>query len=137
MNSNSTIAEALSLRGVVYIYIHIYNASTQLRTATDYKWPQRKYSPCSVALISTAYQLWYSVFLSQQNSHSRLISRKNSLPTRVMRNCVSSKKLWPQVDLGFKLWPPVLKRAAGRLRSRRIRGVDELGKGRNAKMWPI
>ena len=50
---------------------------------------------------------------------------------------ITDKTQWPQVDLGFKLWPPVLKRAAGRLRSRRIRGVDELGKGRNAKMWPI
>jgi hypothetical protein len=34
-------------------------------------------------LISMAYQPWYSVFLSQQNSHSRLISRRNSLPNRV------------------------------------------------------
>jgi hypothetical protein len=36
--------------------------------------------PCSTELISTAYQPWNSVFLSQQISHSRLISQKNSLP---------------------------------------------------------
>jgi hypothetical protein len=35
-----------------------------------------KYSPCSAELISTAYQPWNSVFLSQQNSHSRLIIKK-------------------------------------------------------------
>jgi hypothetical protein len=33
-------------------------------------------SPCSAELISTAYQPWNSVFLSQQISHSRLISQK-------------------------------------------------------------
>jgi hypothetical protein len=32
--------------------------------------------PCSAELISTAYQPWNSVFLSQQISHSRLISQK-------------------------------------------------------------
>jgi hypothetical protein len=38
--------------------------------------------PCSAELISIAYQPWNSVFLSQQISHSRLISQKNSLPNR-------------------------------------------------------
>jgi hypothetical protein len=38
--------------------------------------------PCSAELISTAYQPWNSIFLSQQISHSRLISQKNSLPNR-------------------------------------------------------
>jgi hypothetical protein len=52
-----------------------------------------KQSPCSAELISTAYQPWNSVFLSQQNSHSRLISRKNSLPNRV--NNVSLQKRAP------------------------------------------
>jgi hypothetical protein len=36
----------------------------------------KKCSPCSAELISTAYQPWNSVFLSQQISHSRLISQK-------------------------------------------------------------
>jgi len=30
--------------------------------------------------------------------------------------------------MGFKLWPPLLKRAAGRPRTRRIKGVEEGGK---------
>jgi hypothetical protein len=34
--------------------------------------------------LKNAYQPWYSVFLSQQNSHSRLINCKNSLPNRVV-----------------------------------------------------
>jgi hypothetical protein len=34
--------------------------------------------PCSAELISTAYQPWNSVFLSQQISHSRLISKKTA-----------------------------------------------------------
>jgi hypothetical protein len=42
-----------------------------------------KQPPCSAEFISTAYQPWNNVFLSQQNSHSRLISRRNSLPNRV------------------------------------------------------
>jgi hypothetical protein len=40
-------------------------------------------APCSAELISTIYQSWNSVFLSQQNNHSWLISRRNSLPNRV------------------------------------------------------
>ena len=35
---------------------------------------------CSLELISLAYQSWYIVFLSQQNSISRLISRRNHQP---------------------------------------------------------
>jgi hypothetical protein len=42
------------------------------------------HSPCSAELISTAYQPWNSVFLSQQISHNRLISQKNSLPNRAI-----------------------------------------------------
>jgi hypothetical protein len=38
-------------------------------------------SPCSAELISTAYQPWNSVFLSQQISHSRLISQKTACRT--------------------------------------------------------
>jgi hypothetical protein len=48
-------------------------------------------SPCSAALISMTYQLWYSVFFSQQNSHSRLINRRNSLPNRVNISIVKKK----------------------------------------------
>jgi hypothetical protein len=48
----------------------------------------RSHSPCSAELISMAYQPWYSIFLSQQNSHSRLISRRNSLPNRVIFDVV-------------------------------------------------
>ena len=38
------------------------------------------------------------------------------------------KSRWPKVNLGFKLWPLLLKRFAGRPRSRRIKGVEEGGK---------
>jgi len=31
----------------------------------------------SLELISPTYQLWYNIFLSQQNNISRLISRRN------------------------------------------------------------
>jgi hypothetical protein len=34
---------------------------------------------------------------------------------------------WPKVDLGFKLWPLVLRRAAGRPRTRRYKGWEEGG----------
>jgi hypothetical protein len=40
-----------------------------------------KRTPCSAELISTAYQPWNSVFLSQQISHSRLISQKTACRT--------------------------------------------------------
>jgi hypothetical protein len=46
---------------------------------------KKNLSPCSAELISTAYQPWNDVFLSQQNSHSRLISQKNSLPNRAYK----------------------------------------------------
>jgi hypothetical protein len=41
----------------------------------------KRYSPCSAELISTAYQPWNSVFLSHQISHSRLISQKTACRT--------------------------------------------------------
>jgi hypothetical protein len=43
------------------------------------------------------------------------------------------KTQWPQVDLGFKLWPPALNRAAGRPRSRRIRAAEEGGSKKRKK----
>ncbi|WVZ72240.1 hypothetical protein U9M48_020734 [Paspalum notatum var. saurae] len=39
------------------------------------------------------------------------------------------KTQWEPVDIGFKLLPPLLKRAAGRPRTRRIVGVEEGGSG--------
>ena len=51
------------------------------------------------------------------------------------------KTQWPQVDLGFKLWPPILKRAAGRPRSRRIQGIEEGGPNQEEEemqeMWSV
>jgi hypothetical protein len=43
-----------------------------------------EFTLCSAELISTTYQPWNSVFLSQQISHSRLISQKNSLPNMAL-----------------------------------------------------
>lgn len=43
--------------------------------------------------------------------------------------------MWPQVDLGFKLWPPVLKRQQvdqGQVESKQLRKV-EVEKKRNAR----
>jgi len=37
------------------------------------------------------------------------------------------KNLWKKVNMGFKLLPPILKRAAGRPRTRRYKGVEEGG----------
>ena len=45
---------------------------------------------------------------------------------------IPDKTLWPKVNLGFKLWPPKHKRAAGRLRTRRVKGVEE-GSSKNRK----
>ena len=43
---------------------------------------------------------------------------------------MTDRKQWPQVDPGFKLWPPTLKWAAGRPRERRYKSVAEGGNGR-------
>ena len=40
---------------------------------------------------------------------------------------------WPEVDLGYKVFPPLLGRAAGRPRVQRIRGCLE-GKATNKKL---
>jgi len=40
---------------------------------------------------------------------------------------MTDRKQWPQVDSGFKLWPPILKRAAGRPRKRRFKSAAEGG----------
>jgi hypothetical protein len=47
---------------------------------------------------------------------------------------MTDRNQWPEVDMGFKLWPPVLKRAAGRPRSRRIKGAEEGGKATRKQM---
>jgi hypothetical protein len=61
------------------------------------------YSPCSAELISTAYQPWNSVFLSQQISHSRLISQKTACRTGPL-----SRRIWMDVfifaDLLLFFW---------------------------------
>jgi hypothetical protein len=44
---------------------------------------------------------------------------------------MTDKKQWPTVNLGFKLWPPLLKRAAGRPRERRYKSVAEGGNQRD------
>jgi hypothetical protein len=46
---------------------------------------------------------------------------------------MTDRNQWPDVDLGFKLWPPRLKRAAGRPRSRRIKGSEEGGKQKSQR----
>ena len=38
---------------------------------------------------------------------------------------ITDRKQWPQVDSGFKLWPPILKRAAGRPRKRMFKSAAE------------
>ncbi|EEC83548.1 hypothetical protein OsI_29170 [Oryza sativa Indica Group] len=37
---------------------------------------------------------------------------------------------WQKVNVGFKLYPPILKRSAGRPRSRRLKGVEEVCSGK-------
>jgi len=46
---------------------------------------------------------------------------------------MTDRNQWPDVDLGFKLWPPRFKRAAGRPRSRRIKGSEEGGKQKSQR----
>jgi len=41
---------------------------------------------------------------------------------------MTDRNQWPKVDMGFKLWPPILKRVAGRPRTRRIKGAEEGGR---------
>jgi hypothetical protein len=55
--------------------------------------PDRNHAPCSAELISTAYQPWNSIFLSQQINHSRFISQKNSLPNRAMARGMLSQSI--------------------------------------------
>lgn len=43
------------------------------------------------------------------------------------------KKMWEKVDTGFKLLPPILKRSAGRPRTRRFIGVEEGGSGKKRR----
>ena len=40
---------------------------------------------------------------------------------------MTDRQQWPKVDPGFKLWPPILKRVAGRPRTRRCKGWEEGG----------
>jgi hypothetical protein len=47
----------------------------------------------------------------------------NAYQTRVPT--MTDKKQWPEVDVGFHLFPPVLKKASGRPREKRIRPAHE------------
>jgi hypothetical protein len=52
---------------------------------------------------------------------------------KAYQKCVkpmTDRKQWPQVNLGFKLWPPSLKPAAGRPRKRRFKSAAEGGSGK-------
>jgi hypothetical protein len=52
---------------------------------------------------------------------------------KAYQKCVkpmADRKQWPQVNLGFKLWPPILKPAAGRPRKRRLKSAAEGGSGK-------
>jgi hypothetical protein len=40
---------------------------------------------------------------------------------------MTDRSQWPKVDLGFKIWPPMLKRSASRPRTRRVKSVEEGG----------
>lgn len=42
------------------------------------------------------------------------------------------KHQWPRVDLGFRLWPPILKRAVGRSRKRRYKGCEKGDSGKRS-----
>lgn len=39
-------------------------------------------------------------------------------------NPMTDRSQWPEINMGFKLWPPKLVRATGRPRTRRIRGSE-------------
>jgi hypothetical protein len=68
--------------------------------------------PCSAELISTTYQPWNSVFLSQQISHSRLISQKTVCRTGpislLIIACSQTIRItWVYISYGgwrFKSW---------------------------------
>ncbi|CAD6266896.1 unnamed protein product [Miscanthus lutarioriparius] len=45
---------------------------------------------------------------------------------------MTDRKQWPKMDPRFKLWPPILKRAAGRPRERRYKSVAEGGTGKRS-----
>ena len=45
---------------------------------------------------------------------------------------MTNRKQWPKMDPGFKLWPPILKRAASRPRERRNKSVAEGGIGKRS-----
>jgi hypothetical protein len=49
-------------------------------------------------------------------------------------NPLTNRSQWPEVNMGFKLRPPKLVRAAGRPRTRRIRGSEEGGKTTGRRM---
>jgi hypothetical protein len=72
-------------------YLHAMQPYLSSELSTSHQGCLMQQSLCSAALISTAYQPWYSVFLSQQNSHSRLISRRNILPNEMnaIRYCIT------------------------------------------------
>jgi hypothetical protein len=58
-----------------------------------------------------AYQPWNSIFLSQQISHSQLISQKNSLPNRAMvaqKSKLEMKKRSKNTGV-FRRWLSMLK----------------------------
>jgi hypothetical protein len=86
--THSIFRGPLVFRGPAYFYRQFHSWATHLWT-NPIICPATQDSPvrfitlssCSAELISTAYQPWNSVFLSQQNSHSRFISHKTACQT--------------------------------------------------------
>ena len=80
--------------------------------------------PCSHAIsyISSQRELDLEDFVSPYYSVKMF---KEAYATWVLG--LPDKSLWKKVNMRFKLLPPILKRAAGRPRTRRYKGVEEGG----------
>ena len=106
---------------------HIVNLET--RTCTCKRW-QLTGLPCNHAIsLICSYR---GLELEDYVDSCYFVSKFKSAYEGWMEP-IPDKSMWPQVQLEFKLWPPVLKRAAGRPRSRRIKSVAEGGSRKRKK----
>ena len=106
-----------------------HTVDLQERTCTCRRW-QVTGLPCTHALCIITSIRGYNIEDYVHDYYS--VAKFNKAYGKSVKP-MTDRKQWPQVDSRFKLWPPILKRAAGRPRKRRFKSAAEGGTKKTTK----
>jgi hypothetical protein len=117
------------VEGVTRDLIHWrHTVDLQERTCTCRRW-QVTGLPCTHALCIITSIRGYNI---EDYVHEYYSVAKFKKAYEKSVKPMTDRTQWPEVNIDFKLWPPILKRAADRPRERRIKSVAEGGNGKRS-----